>query len=56
MMSECYVPDLARGVRWNDPAFGITWPIQEIRVSPRDLAFPDFTMSLAAEASAATRS
>ena len=41
-MSESYDPAAARGVRWNDPAFAITWP-EEIRViSERDLAFPDF--------------
>ena len=26
MIGEVYVPELARGVRWNDPAFGIAWP------------------------------
>jgi dTDP-4-dehydrorhamnose 3,5-epimerase len=25
-MTEFFAPDLARGVRWNDPAFGIRWP------------------------------
>ena len=25
-MGHCYVPDAARGVRWDDPAFGIEWP------------------------------
>src|SRR5207248_5815659 len=25
-MSEFYHPELARGVRWNDPAFNISWP------------------------------
>jgi dTDP-4-dehydrorhamnose 3,5-epimerase len=32
-MSVCYRPDLARGVRWNDPTLGIRWP--------RDAAFPE---------------
>ncbi len=27
-MSEFYAPECARGVRWNDPAFGIEWPIR----------------------------
>ena len=26
-MSEFYAPECARGVRWNDPAFGILWQI-----------------------------
>jgi dTDP-4-dehydrorhamnose 3,5-epimerase len=37
-----YQGDFGRGVRWNDPAFGITWP-GEIRViSERDRNYPDF--------------
>ena len=41
-MSEMYQGDFGRGVRWNDPAFGITWP-GEIRViSERDRNYPDF--------------
>ncbi|NVO17951.1 MAG: dTDP-4-dehydrorhamnose 3,5-epimerase [Rhodoplanes sp.] len=41
-MSELYVADLARGVRWNDPAFGIVWPLAETIIAPRDAAFADF--------------
>ena len=42
MMSDPYVPEAARGVRWDDPAFGIDWPAAESRViSERDLAWPD---------------
>lgn len=41
-MSEFYVADLARGVRWNDPAFGIVWPLSETILAPRDAAFADF--------------
>src|SRR5262249_19756323 len=26
-ISKFFVPSCTRGVRWNDPAFGITWPI-----------------------------
>lgn len=41
-MSEYYVPNLARGVRWDDPALEIEWPPCESRViSDRDRAFPD---------------
>lgn len=39
-MSDVYFPDLARGVRWNDPAFGINWPIQDVIVSKLDQGFP----------------
>jgi dTDP-4-dehydrorhamnose 3,5-epimerase len=40
MMSEFYVPDLARGLRWNDPAVGIRWPIAETQLSERDRNLP----------------
>jgi dTDP-4-dehydrorhamnose 3,5-epimerase len=41
-MTHEYVPEAARGVRWDDPAFGIVWPPAERRIiSERDLAWPD---------------
>jgi len=42
MISSSYVPEAARGVRWNDPAFAIDWPAIPEVISPRDLAYPDF--------------
>ena len=40
-MSDFYYPELARGVRWDDPALGIAWPVCARRViAPRDLALP----------------
>ena len=41
-MSEFYTPEFAKGVRWNDPAFGIQWPTDERLISDRDQSFPDF--------------
>src|SRR5215211_347747 len=42
-ISEFYAPESTRGVRWDDPAFGIKWPPSEERViSTRDRRFPDF--------------
>ncbi len=41
-MSEFYDPAAGRGVRWNDPAFQITWPEDVTVISDRDLEFPDF--------------
>jgi dTDP-4-dehydrorhamnose 3,5-epimerase len=42
-MSEFFVPECARGVRWDDPAFAILWPEVSSRiVSTRDRAYPDF--------------
>jgi dTDP-4-dehydrorhamnose 3,5-epimerase len=42
-ISGTHVPDSARGVRWDDPAFGIDWPSAVERlISPRDRTYPDF--------------
>ena len=41
-ISEPYVPEAAIGVRYDDPAFGIVWPLPPTVVSPRDLTFPPF--------------
>jgi dTDP-4-dehydrorhamnose 3,5-epimerase len=41
-MSEFYHPDMARGVRWDDPAFQIAWPAAVEVISERDRAYPDF--------------
>jgi dTDP-4-dehydrorhamnose 3,5-epimerase len=42
-MSEFFRPSLARGVRWNDPAFNIQWPPAAVRVMiDRDATYPDF--------------
>lgn len=35
-----YRPELARGVRWNDPAFAIEWPVTPEILSPRDASWP----------------
>jgi len=29
-----------RGIRWNDPALAIAWPLREVTVSPKDAALP----------------
>lgn len=41
-MSAFYEPSSARGVRWNDPAFGIQWPSEAELISERDASYPDF--------------
>ena len=41
-MSEYYAPQAARGVRWDDPAFAIDWPIRLESISERDRTYPDF--------------
>jgi dTDP-4-dehydrorhamnose 3,5-epimerase len=42
MMGEAFQPETAAGVRWNDPAFGIAWPMAPITMAERDAAWPDF--------------
>jgi dTDP-4-dehydrorhamnose 3,5-epimerase len=42
-ISVPHQPQLQRGVRWDDPAFGIEWPAAATRtISDRDRGFPDF--------------
>jgi dTDP-4-dehydrorhamnose 3,5-epimerase len=41
-MTEAYVPELSDGVRWNDPAFDIAWPIPDPVLSDRDRSYPDY--------------
>ena len=41
-MSQMFSAEHARGVRWNDPAFGIEWPADERIITERDRNYPDF--------------
>lgn len=40
-MSERYHPELAGGIRWNDPAVCLAWPLLPPIVSDRDNSYPD---------------
>lgn len=40
-MSEFYDPSFSRGVRWDDPAFGIEWPRSIRVIATRDASYPD---------------
>lgn len=40
MTSRPYDPDAADGVRYDDPAFGITWPVEVVVVSEQDRTWP----------------
>ena len=42
LMSEFYVPECARGVRWNDPLFNIQWPLPPGSISARDQQYSDY--------------
>jgi dTDP-4-dehydrorhamnose 3,5-epimerase len=42
-VSASYAPQAEQGVRWDDPRFGIQWPIaEEVILSAKDEAWPDF--------------
>lgn len=41
-ISESYYPDTSRALRWNDPVFGIEWPLSPTAISSRDLTHLDW--------------
>lgn len=41
-MTDYFAPDLGAGVRWNDAAFAISWPLPAAKISERDATYPDF--------------
>lgn len=41
LVSAFYSPDDERGVRWNDPAIGIDWPVAPVEISEKDRNWPD---------------
>ena len=42
MTTQFYMPEYAAGVRFNDPAFGIQWPIKILTLSEKDLNWPEY--------------
>jgi len=42
LMFEFFAPEYARGVRWDDPAFGIKWPLPDPVISEKDRQWPDY--------------
>jgi dTDP-4-dehydrorhamnose 3,5-epimerase len=40
--SAAYAPAHQAGVRWDDPAFGIEWPLAPTLIHERDRTYPDF--------------
>jgi dTDP-4-dehydrorhamnose 3,5-epimerase len=45
-VSAFYHPASERGIRWNDPAFTIEWPLPITAVSKKDASYPDWETSL----------
>jgi dTDP-4-dehydrorhamnose 3,5-epimerase len=47
-VSEFYAPEYERGIRHDDPAFGIEWPLEVGAISVKDRAWADYRRSAAA--------
>jgi dTDP-4-dehydrorhamnose 3,5-epimerase len=42
-VSEFYTPETERGVRWNDPVFGVEWPVVDnLEISEKDKSWSDY--------------
>jgi len=41
-MSEFYSPEHARGLRWDDPVFGIEWPLNTKIISEKDKKYTNY--------------
>lgn len=54
MVSAYYTPSHERGFRFDDPAFGIDWPLPVILLSEKDQRWPPFTPDAAASGQAAS--
>jgi dTDP-4-dehydrorhamnose 3,5-epimerase len=46
-ISQAFKPQAARGVRWDDPAFGIAWPADVVVINERDRSYPDVSVERA---------
>jgi dTDP-4-dehydrorhamnose 3,5-epimerase len=42
LISKFFTPEASSGVCYNDPAFGITWPLLVTTISEKDLLWPKF--------------
>jgi len=43
-VSQFYTPGAEQGIRWNDPAFGIEWPLEAQVISDKDKSWPDYSL------------
>ena len=41
-VSEFYTPGAEQGIRWDDPAFNIEWPLEPKVISEKDKIWPDY--------------
>lgn len=42
LVSQFYTPGAEAGIRWNDPAFGIDWPMKPTVISEKDQNHPNY--------------
>jgi len=42
LVTEVYTPQAEAGIRYNDPAIGIEWPLSVSYTSEKDASWPDF--------------
>jgi len=50
-VSQFFTPEAERGIRYNDPAFGIQWPVKVEVISAKDASWPDYSPNAHAMAS-----
>lgn len=46
LVTEFYSPQYERGIRYNDPKFGIRWPFEPVVISDKDRKHPDFNPAI----------
>ncbi|MFD2203295.1 dTDP-4-dehydrorhamnose 3,5-epimerase [Shivajiella indica] len=42
LVTQFYTPGAEAGIRWNDPAFGIEWPLDPTVISEKDRNHPNY--------------
>ena len=49
-VGQFYAPEYDRGIRWNDAAFAVDWPISDnVILSEKDQLWPDYARQVAVE-------
>jgi len=43
-VSQFYAPGSERGIRWDDPAFSLKWPMEVQVISDKDKSWPDYAL------------
>ena len=46
MVSQTYQPGSEAGIRWNDPGFKLSWPMEPVVISDKDANWPDYEVTL----------